>query len=366
MRDTISDPFTAAPGHQQVTFINDQQSGLRGIIAIYSTKLGPALGGTRCYPYPTVEAALDDVLRLSHGMTYKAACAGLDLGGGKAVIIADPKRDKTDHLLRAYGRFLAGLGGRFITSVDIGTNVDDMQVVARECPHIAGLPVASGGSGDPSPLTAFGVLQAMRAALQHRAGTGELSERRIGILGVGKVGWALTELLAEQGARVLIADCDRSRVDPWQDRHESVQVVDPGDLLTTPLDVLAPCAMGGVLDDQTIPQLKTEVICGAANNQLARADHAQALADLDVLYIPDYVANAGGLIQVADELNGYSETRARASAARIYETVLHICRDAAQAGTTTTLAADRLAEDRMRQMSQLRDIHLPAVLSARR
>jgi valine dehydrogenase (NAD+) len=348
-------------GHEQVVFCQDKASGLRAIIAIYSTALGPALGGTRLFPYASEAEALEDVLKLSRAMAYKAACAGLDLGGGKAVIIGDPSTDKTEALLRAYGRFVESLGGRYYTACDVGTYVRDMDVVARESRFVTGRSPEHGGAGDSAVLTAFGVFQAMRAAAQHTWGTATLDGKRVGVEGVGKVGYHLVGHLVEDGASVVVSDVNSAAVERVRVAYPSVEVADVDALPTLPLDVYAPCALGGSLSDELLPQLHAAVVCGAANNQLEHPGIEQALAARGVLYTPDYVANAGGLCQVADEALEpvFSFERAKAKAAGIYDTMLAIFRLADAEGLPPAVAADRLAERRMADVSRLRAIHLP-------
>ena len=353
-------PGPAGPaGHEQVVFCQDVQSGLRAIIAIYSTALGPSLGGTRFYPYPTEDAALADVLNLSRAMAYKNALAGLDLGGGKAVIIGDPRRDKSEALLRAYGRFIQSLGGRYITACDIGTYSEDMDIVARECRYVTGRTVANGGSGDSSILTAAGVFQGMRAAAEHVWGDASLAGRLVGVEGVGKVGHRLVGHLVEAGARVVICDVNADAVKQVAAQNPGVEVADgrPG-LLARPLDILAPCAMGGTLDDDAVATLSARIVCGGANNQLAHAGIEKMLADRGILYAPDYVVNAGGVVQVADELAGFDFERAKARAAQIFTTTRKIFALADEEGVPPAVAADRLAERRMAEVGRLRGIWL--------
>jgi valine dehydrogenase (NAD+) len=346
-------------GHEQVVFCQDMQSGLHAIIAIFSTALGPALGGTRFYPYQSEEAALADVLNLAKGMAYKNAIAGLDLGGGKAVIIGDPATTKSEALLRAYGRFVASLGGRYITACDVGTYVEDMDVVARECPYVTGRPIQSGGGGDSSLLTAFGVFNGMRAAAEHTWGTTELRGRRVGVEGVGKVGHRLVELLLDAGAEVVICDVSEQAVDRVRARHPAVAVAaDRRELVREAIDIYAPCALGGTLDDDTVTALRAKVVCGGANNQLAHAGIEKRIADRGILYAPDYVVNAGGVIQVADELAGFNLDRAKANASKIFETTRRIFAIADSEGVPPAAAADRLAERRMAEVGRLRGIWL--------
>jgi valine dehydrogenase (NAD+) len=352
--------FDRGTGHEQVSFFTDDQSGLRAIIAIYSTALGPALGGTRFYPYASEDDALADVLNLSRAMAYKAACAGLDLGGGKAVIIGDPATDKTESLLRAYGRFVQSLGGRYITACDVGTYVEDMDVVARDCAFVTGRSPAHGGAGDSSILTAYGVFQGMRAAAQVTWGAPTLEGRRVGVAGVGKVGHHLVGHLTEDGASVVIADVNAAALERVRAAYPAVEIVEPAALIGAALDVFAPCALGGALSDETVPVLQAKVICGAANNQLDHPGIEKQLEHRGILYAPDYVVNSGGLIQVADEIEGYSEPRARMKAAEIFDTTLRIFALAAEEGVPPAVAADRLAERRMAEIGRLRRFWLPA------
>ena len=349
-------------GHEQVVFCQDVPSGLRAIIAIYSTALGPSLGGTRFYPYPTEDAALADALNLSRAMAYKNALAGLDLGGGKAVIIGDPHQDKSEALLRAYGRFVQSLGGRYITACDIGTYSEDMDIVARECRYVTGRTVPNGGAGDSSILTALGVFEGMRAAAEHRWDDASLAGRLAGVEGVGKVGRRLVEHLLDAGARVVICDVSAEAAAQVLGKHPGVEVAKSRKaLLARPLDILAPCAMGGTLDDDTVATLSARIVCGGANNQLAHPGIEKMLADRDILYAPDYVVNAGGVVQVADELAGFDFERAKARASQIFTTTRKIFALADEEGVPPAAAADRLAERRMAEVGRLRGIWLGRV-----
>lgn len=339
-------------GHEQVLLCQDRESGLKAVIALHSTALGPALGGTRFHAYASEEnpeeAALLDALNLARGMSYKNALAGLDHGGGKAVILGDPEEIKTEKLLLAYGRFVASLGGRYVTACDVGTYVADMDVVARECPWTTGRSPENGGAGDSSVLTAFGVFQGMRASAQASWGAPTLRGRRVGIAGVGKVGHHLVDHLLEDGAEVVVTDVREESVDRVLARHPRVRAVrDTDALIRDDLDVYAPCALGGALDDATVPVLTAQVVCGAANNQLAHPGVEKDLAGRGILYAPDYVVNAGGVIQVADELHGFDFDRAKAKAAKIFDTTLAIFDRAQTDGIPPAAAADRLAEHRM-------------------
>jgi len=345
--------------HEQVVFCHDPVSGLRAIIAIYSTALGPALGGTRFYPYADERAALDDVLNLSKGMAYKAAVAGLDLGGGKAVILGDPSHDKSEALLRAYGGFVESLHGRYLTACDVGTVSEDMDVVARESRYVTGRTVAHGGAGDSSVLTAFGVFQGMRAAAEATWGAPTLAGRTVGVAGVGKVGRHLVRHLVEDGADVVITDVSAAAIAAVQAMYPDVRAVaDTPSLLATHLDVYAPCALGGALDDDVVEVLSARVVCGAANNQLAHPGVEKLLEERGILYAPDYVVNAGGLIQVADELEGFSFDRAQQRATKIFDTTKAVFALATEEGVPPAVAADRLAERRMSEIGRLRGIRL--------
>ncbi|SNT45117.1 valine dehydrogenase (NAD+) [Asanoa hainanensis] len=346
-------------GHEQVVFCQDKQSGLKAIIGIYSTALGPALGGTRFYPYASEADALRDVLELSRGMAYKNALAGLDLGGGKAVIWGDPDKDKSESLLRAYGRFVQSLGGRYYTACDVGTYVADMDVVARETSFVTGRSVEHGGAGDSSVLTAWGVFQGMRAAAEHIWGNPTLAGRRVGVAGLGKVGKHLTAHLIEDGASVVATDVSERALEWVRATYPQVDLVtDASAMVSADIDVYAPCALGGALDDDTVPALRAKIVTGAANNQLAHPGIEKQLADRGILYTPDYVVNAGGVIQVADEIEGFNFERAKLRATRIYDTTREILQLAEAEGVPPAVAADRLAERRMAEIGRLRTIHL--------
>ena len=356
-------PFDPADGHEQVAYCHDRATGLRAIIAIHSTALGPALGGTRFFPYETEDAALADVLRLSRGMTYKNALAGLDLGGGKAVIIGDPAVDKSEALLRAYGRFVESLGGRYVTACDVGTYVADMDVIGRETRHAAGRSEADGGCGDSSVLTAYGVFQAMRAAAAHVWGEPTLAGRTIGVAGVGKVGHLLVEHLLDDGAHLVVTDVNAAAVQALQERHPQVEAVDDATaLVKSDLDVYAPCAMGGALDDGTVEALSASIVCGAANNQLAQeGEHGTAarLLERGIVYAPDYLVNAGGVMQVCDELHGFRFERCKQRAGGLFEATASVLRRADEHGISPATAADHLAEERIEAVGNTRRILLP-------
>jgi leucine dehydrogenase len=340
-------------GYEQIVYCSDDSSGLKAIIAIHSTALGPALGGTRFYPYKTEQEALIDVLRLSKGMTYKAAAAGLDLGGGKAVIIGDPRRIKSEELLRAYGRFIETLGGRYITAEDVGTALEDMDTVRRESRWVTGCSHTYGGSGDPSPVTAYGVLQGIKACAVEVFGDADLKGRTVMLQGVGKVGHALCGHLVEEGADVTIADIDVDNLG---------KAVSDFGVKTTPLptvhaqecDIFVPCALGGGINDDTISELKCKIIAGAANNQLAREEHGDKLRDMGILYAPDFVINAGGLINVEDELRGYDRERALQKVDGIFKALQLIFGLSRERNISTARAAMEYAEERIRKVSRIR------------
>ena len=348
-----------ATGHEQVVFCQDRQTGLKAIIGIYSTALGPALGGTRFYPYADEEAAVTDVLNLSRGMAYKNALAGLDLGGGKAVIWGDPAQIKSEGLLRAYGRFVESLKGRYYTACDVGTYVPDMDVIARETRYVTGRSVEHGGAGDSSILTAWGVFQGMRAAAEHTWDRPSLAGRTVGIAGLGKVGKYLAGHLIEDGATVVATDVNEAALAWARSTYPQIELVaDTQALITSDIDVYAPCALGGALDDDTVPVLRAKVVTGGANNQLAHPGIEKTLAERGILYTPDYVVNAGGVIQVADEIQGFNFERAKLRATGIFETTRRILRTADAEGVAPAVAADRLAEQRMAEIGRLRSIHL--------
>jgi valine dehydrogenase (NAD+) len=347
--------------HEQVVFCNDQATGLRAVVAIHSTALGPALGGTRFHPYASTSDAVADVLNLSRGMTYKAALAGLDLGGGKAVIIGDPRTTKSEPLLRAYGRFVESLHGRYYTACDVGTFSEDMDVIARECRFVTGRTMAHGGAGDSSVLTAYGVFQGMRAAAEAVWGEPTLAGRTVGVAGVGKVGHHLVRHLVEDGAGVVVTDVWQPAVDRVVQEFPSVRAVaSTEELVGAQLDVFSPCALGGALTDEVVETLSARIVCGAANNQLAHPGIEKRLAEREILYAPDYCVNAGGLIQVADELEGFSFDRAKQRATGIFETTRQVIELARADGVPPAIAADRLAERRIREVGRLRGIWLNA------
>jgi leucine dehydrogenase len=335
--------------HEQLVFWNEPNLGYKGIIAIHDTTLGPALGGTRFWNYPTEEEAIVDALRLSRGMTYKAAVAGLDLGGGKSVIWGDNRLRDREMIFRAHGRAVESLGGRYITAEDVGTSPDDMEYVLSETEHVVGI---YGRSGDPSPVTAYGVFSGIKAAAHVRFGTDDLSGRHVAVQGVGHVGYYLCQDLHEAGARLTVTDIDVQRVERVVADFGATAVA-TDDIYGIDADIFAPCALGAVVNDQTLDVFQVEIIAGGANNQLARAEHGQKCHEMGILYAPDYVINAGGLINVYGELHDWSPERSKRKAGEIYQTLLRIFENAQAQDIPTAVAADRVAEDRIQRSRHL-------------
>ena len=331
--------------HDQLVFCHDAAADLRAIIAIHDTTLGPALGGLRMYPYSSEEEAVTDVLRLARGMTYKAAASGLDLGGGKSVVIGDPARDKTEALFRSFGRYVASLDGRYIVAEDVGISPEDIAHVRVETDHVAGIS-GPGGSGDPSPFTALGVFEGLRACLEEVYGSDSLESRTVAVQGLGHVGYHLCRMLDERGANLVVADVNREAVESAV-REFGAKAVDPEEILSVPCDVLAPCALGAVIHDGSIPLLKCSIIAGSANNVLLEARHGEVLAGRGILYAPDYIVNAGGLINISQELEGYDEARATQRVEHIYEAVKSLISISKRDGVPTNVAADTLARERI-------------------
>ncbi|MBC7740816.1 MAG: Glu/Leu/Phe/Val dehydrogenase [Bdellovibrionaceae bacterium] len=342
--------------HDQVVICHDKSVGLKAIIAIHNTSLGPALGGTRMWNYKNEEDAMTDVLRLSKGMTYKASAAGLNLGGGKAVIIGDPKTQKSEGLFRAFGQYINSLNGKYITAEDVGTNERDMEHIYMETPWVTGIPKAFGGSGDPSPYTAHGVLMGIKAAAQEKLGTDTLKGMRIAVQGLGNVGSNLVKYLIEEGCKVIVSDIDQARVKLLHDSY-NVEVVSPDQILGVECEIQAPCAMGAIVNDQTIMKFKCKAIAGGANNQLAEARHGDQLRELGILYAPDYVVNAGGLMNVFVELEGYSPDRAFEKTRKVFDNVKRVFEIAKRDNIGTHVAADRLAEERIKTIGLLKQKH---------
>jgi len=340
-------------GHEEVVFCHNKEAGLRAIIAIHNTALGPALGGLRMYPYENTEAALHDVLRLSRGMTYKAAVAGLNLGGGKAVIIGDPKKDKSEYLFRALGRFVDSLNGRYITAEDVGTDVNDMEIVLQETDYCVGVHQVHGGSGDPSPFTAFGVLQAIRACLRWKFDNEEVGDHSYAVQGTGHVGYHLIKHLHEAGAKVFVCDVDEEAVERVVAEF-GCERVGIDEIYDVDADVFSPCALGAVVNEETIPRFKFKIVSGAANNQLANDACGDEIDKLGILYAPDYAANAGGLMNVSIELQGYNRERALRITRTIYYNVGRIFKIAERDSIPSFRAADRMALERIDAVSKLK------------
>lgn len=339
--------FMQANGHQELAVWTDNDAGLRAFIAVHDTTLGPALGGTRIWPHATNDDAIMDVLRLARAMTYKSAAAGLPLGGGKGLVVADPRTDKTEAMFRSYGRFVESLHGRYITTEDVGATAREMEWISRETKHVVGLPESMGGSGNPAVVTGYGLYQAMRACAEATWGSDSLAGRRVAIQGFGNVASSLATYLLEAGARLIVTDIHEG---PRAKAAElrGVEVVAPEVIYDAEADIFAPCALGGTLNEDTIPRLRAPIVCGAANNQLRDPADARRLKDRGVVYAPDYIVNAGGVINVYFELAGsYDRGRAMAKATEIHDTTALVLRRSHDEGITTVQAADALAEQRI-------------------
>ena len=340
-------------GHEQVVFCHNKDAGLKAIIAIHNTVLGPALGGTRMWPYASEQEALNDVLRLSRGMTYKNAVAGLDIGGGKAVIIGDPSKDKSEALFRAFGRFVDSLGGRYITAEDVGIDVNDMEYVYRETEYVTGVHQVHGGSGDPSPFTAYGALQGLMATLNRKFGNEEVGNYSYAVQGLGHVGMEYVKLLRERGAKVFVTDINKGLVERAVEDF-GAEAVSPDEIYDVPADVYSPCALGGTVNENTLPRLKAKIICGAANNQLANNAIGDEVEKRGIVYAPDYAVNAGGVMNVALEITGYNRERAMRMMRTIYHNLARIYEIADRDGIPTYRAADRMAEERIAMLGKLK------------
>ena len=343
----------AQTGHEQVVFCHNKDAGLKAIIAIHNTVLGPALGGTRMWAYKTEQEALNDVLRLSRGMTYKAAVSGINLGGGKAVIIGDPSKDKSEALFRAFGRFINSLNGRYITAEDVGIDVNDMEYVLKETEFVTGVHQVHGGSGDPSPFTAFGTLQGLMAALNAKFGNEDVGKYSYAVQGVGHVGMEFVKLLREQGAKVWVTDINQEAVRRCVDEF-GCEAVALDEIYDVPADIYSPCALGGTVNEKTLPRLKCKVICGAANNQLANNAIGDEVQKRGIVYAPDYAVNAGGVMNVSLEIDGYNRERAMRMMRTIYHNLGRIYEISDRDKIPTYLAADRLAEERIEKIGKLK------------
>lgn len=342
-------------GHEQVVYCHDEPTGLKAIIGIHNTVLGPALGGTRMWDYASEEEAAIDVLRLSRGMTYKAAVSGLNLGGGKAVIIGDPRKLKNEAFLRRFGKFVNSLGGKYITAEDMNMKTSDMQYIGMETKHVTGLPVEMGGSGDPSPVTAFGVYMGMKASAKKGFGSDALSGKKVAVQGVGQVGMFLVEHLTKEGAQVYITDINEERL-AMISKKTGAAVVGKEEIYDLDVDIYAPCAMGATLNDATLDRIKAPVICGGANNQLAdELKHGQRLLDEGRVYAPDFVVNAGGIINISSELTGnYNQELAMSWTEKIYDTTLDILNLAEKENLPSQQAAMQIAEKRIQDVGRVK------------
>lgn len=339
--------------YEQLVFCQDKQSGLKAIIAIHDTTLGPALGGTRMWTYESEEAAIEDALRLARGMTYKNAAAGLNLGGGKTVIIGDPRKDKSEELFRAFGRYVQGLNGRYITAEDVGTTVADMDLIHEETDFVTGISPAFGSSGNPSPVTAYGVYKGMKAAAKAAFGSDSLEGKIVAVQGVGNVAYSLCRHLYEEGAQLVVTDINKEAIQRVVEEF-GAKAVNPDEIYGVECDIFAPCALGAVINDETIPQLKAKVIAGSANNQLKDTAHGDLIHEMGIVYAPDYVINAGGVINVADELYGYNSERAMKKVELIYDNIEKVIAISKRDGIPTYVAADRMAEERIEKMRNSR------------
>jgi leucine dehydrogenase len=343
----------ATSGHEQVVFCHNKDAGLKAIIAIHSTVLGPALGGLRMWPYKSEQEALNDVLRLSRGMSYKNAVAGLNIGGGKAVIIGDPNTDKSEALFRAFGKFVDSLGGRYITAEDVGIDVNDMEYVLKETEFATGVHQVHGGSGDPSPFTAYGTIQGLMASLNVVYGNEEIGERSFAVQGLGHVGMEYLKLLRERGAKVYVTDINKALIDKAVSEYGAI-AVGTEEIYDTDAEVYSPCALGGTVNEKTLPRLKCKIICGAANNQLASDAIGDEVEKRGILYAPDYAVNAGGVMNVSLEIDGYNRERALRMMRTIYYNLGRIFEIAKRDGIPTYKAADRMAEERIATIGKLK------------
>jgi leucine dehydrogenase len=335
--------------HEQIVFCQDKDTGLKAIIGIHNTVLGPALGGTRMWQYNNEWEALNDVLRLSRGMTYKSAITGLNLGGGKAVIIGDAQTQKTPALMRRFGEFVHTLGGKYITAEDVGMQTSDMDLVHDVTPHVTGISKSRGGSGNPSPVTAYGVFMGMKAAAKFKYGSENLAGKKVLVQGIGHVGETLVSYLTKEGAEVIISDINQEKLEEMASKYQ-VAIYKGTDLYTADVDIYAPCALGATLNNETIPKLKAAIVAGAANNQLANENiHGQMLLEKGILYAPDFLINAGGIINVYSEIEKYDHSEAMRRTENIYNTTLSILALATQNKITTHQAAFMMAQDRIEE-----------------
>lgn len=345
-------------GHEEVIYFSQPECGLKAIVAIHNTTLGPALGGTRLWNYASEEEAIEDVLRLSKGMTYKAAVSGLNLGGGKAVIIADPKKDKNEALFRAYGRFIESLNGRYITAEDVNITVEDIDHIYTETNYVCGVAKSHGGSGNPAPYTALGVFRGIEASLTKKFGSRSVKDKVIAVQGVGSVGYELSKIIAQHGGKIFFTDISEKNVERMKNEIPSAEYVDPDKIFDVACDVYAPCALGASVNDDTIGRLKCSIVAGAANNQLKEDRHGQVLKEKNILYAPDYLINAGGLMNVSIEFEGWNDSKSRRMIDTIYDTTLNIFQISDEQNLPVNKAADFLAEQRIKAMSGIQNTFL--------
>lgn len=345
-------------GHEEIIFFSDSSCGLKAIVAIHNTILGPALGGTRMWPYKSENEAIEDVLRLSRGMTYKAAVSGLNLGGGKSVIIGDPVLDKSEALFRSYGRFLESLNGRYITAEDVNIKVEDIEHIYTETSNVVGVAKIHGGSGNPAPYTALGVFRGIEASCLKTYGDRSVQGKVVAIQGVGSVGYNLAEILEEHGAKIYYTDINQQNLQLFKERFSESHYVSTDEIYSVPCDIYSPCALGAILNDQTIPKLKCKIVAGAANNQLAEDRHGLELKKRGILYAPDYLINAGGLMNVSIEFEGWNDEKSKRMVDTIYSTSLNIFKISDKENIPINKAADLLAEKRLEAIKQIKHSYL--------
>lgn len=339
--------------YEQLVFCQEESSGLQAIIAIHDTTLGPALGGARMWTYDTEEEAIEDALRLARGMTYKNAAAGLNLGGGKAVIIGDPNQDKSAEMFRAFGRYIQSLNGRYITAEDVGTTEQDMDLIQLETDFVTGASAGSGSSGDPSPVTAYGVYKGMKATAKEAFGSDSLKDKTVAVQGIGNVAYQLCEYLYKEGANLIVTDINENAVEQAVTNFHAT-AVSPKEIYEVDCDIYSPCALGATLNDETIPLLRAKAVAGSANNQLADPKHGDMLHERGIIYAPDYVINAGGVINVSEELIGYNDERAMQKVEQIYDSLTRVYEIARRDQIPTYVAADRMAEERIQAVRKAR------------
>lgn len=345
-------------GHEEVVFFSDPTCNLKAIVAIHNTTLGPALGGTRMWNYKNIDEAVEDALRLSRGMSYKNAISGLNLGGGKAVIIGDPKKDKSEALFRSYGRFIESLNGRYITAEDVNTSVEDMEHIFAETNHVAGVAVTNGGSGDPSPWTARGVLRGMEASCLKVFGDRSLKGKVVALQGAGSVGTYLAKHLFDSGAKIYFTDINEANIARFKGVVPNAEFVSTNDIYDVKADIYAPCALGATINDQTMERLKVKIVCGAANNQLAENRHGDMLKEKGILYAPDYLVNAGGVMNISFEFDGWSAEKAANKIDTIFDTTLSVFKLSDEQNIPVYKATDLMAEQRMASMKNIKGKYL--------